>query len=53
MKLYSNVSKETLDENGVLQSFSLQYPGNYNFGYDVVDAMAQLAPPGWIKFPQR
>lgn len=44
MYLYSNFCDETLDERGVLQDFSLHYPDNYNFGYDVVDEMARLAP---------
>lgn len=44
MRLYSRFCKETLDENGVLQDFALCYPENYNFGYDVVDEMARLAP---------
>ncbi len=44
MYLYSNFCNETLDERGVLQDFSLHYPDNYNFGYDVVDEMARLAP---------
>lgn len=44
MYLYSNFCDETLDERGVLQDFSLHYPDSYNFGYDVVDEMARLAP---------
>lgn len=44
MYLYSNFCDETLDERGVLQDFSLHYPDNYNFGYDVVDEMARLVP---------
>ena len=44
MRLYANFCKEVLNEQGVLQDFSLNYPDNYNFGYDVVDAMAQQAP---------
>ena len=44
MNLYSNFCDETLNEHGVLQDFSLKYPDHYNFGYDVVDEMARLAP---------
>lgn len=44
MQLYTKFCDETLDEHGVLQDFSLHYPENYNFGYDVVDEMARLAP---------
>ena len=44
MRLYSKFCDEVLDEAGVLQDFSLHYPDNYNFGYDVVDEMARLAP---------
>lgn len=44
MQLYKNFCKETTDENGKLTSFELVFPENYNFGYDVVDKMAELAP---------
>ena len=44
MQLYKNFCNYTLDENGVLNSFSIDYPENYNFGYDVVDKMGELAP---------
>lgn len=44
MQLYKNFCKETLDENGNLLDFELDFPENYNFGYDVVDKMAKLAP---------
>lgn len=42
MQLYKNFCKETTDENGKLTSFELVFPENYNFGYDVVDKMAEL-----------
>lgn len=29
--------EETYDNNGVLTSFNLKYPDNFNFGYDIVD----------------
>lgn len=44
MQLYKNFCNETLDENGNLVTFELDFPENYNFGYDVVDKMAELAP---------
>ena len=44
MQLYKNFCKETLDENGNLLDFELDFTENYNFGYDVVDKMAELAP---------
>lgn len=44
MYLYPKFCDERTDENGILTDFSLHYPDNYNFGYDVVDEMARLAP---------
>lgn len=44
MQLFKNFCKAQLDENGVLKTFELNFPKNYNFGYDVVDKMAELAP---------
>ena len=44
MQLYKNFCRETLDQNGNLIDFELDFPQNYNFGYDVVDKMAELAP---------
>lgn len=44
MQLFKNFCDYTLDSNGVLEKFELKYPENYNFGYDVVDEMAKLAP---------
>jgi acetyl-CoA synthetase len=44
MNLYSKFCDEVLDEKGILKKISLKYPENYNFGYDVVDEMAHLAP---------
>lgn len=44
MQLYKNFCNETLDENGNLVNFELDFPENYNFGYDVVDKMAELVP---------
>lgn len=44
MYLYQQYCREAFDETGVLRDFSLHYPDHYNFGYDVVDEMARLAP---------
>lgn len=44
MQLFKNFCDYTLDDNGVLNSFKLKFEDNYNFGYDVVDEMARLAP---------
>ena len=44
MHLYERFCRETVAENGRLTQFQLDYPENFNFGYDVVDAMADLAP---------
>ena len=32
--------EETYNEDGVLQSFDVHYPEDFNFGYDVVDDIA-------------
>ncbi len=44
MSLYQQFCKETFDETGKLVDFQIQYPENYNFGYDVVDAIARQTP---------
>ncbi len=44
MQLYKNFCSETFNKENVLTDFSLIYPENYNFGYDVVDEMAKTAP---------
>lgn len=36
--------EETYDENGMLTSFRLKYPDNYNFGYDIVDDIGTNDP---------
>ena len=43
MQLFKNFCNVKLDEKGVLKEFNLDFPENYNFGYDVVDKMAELA----------
>ncbi len=42
--LYQKFSHAQFDENGQFTSFSLDYPGNFNFAYDVVDAIAAEEP---------
>lgn len=42
--LYKAYCKEGFDENGILHTFEVQYPENYNFGYDIVDEIAKLDP---------
>lgn len=44
MQLYKNFCREEFDKDGNLTVFEPVYEGNYNFGYDVVDKMADLAP---------
>lgn len=44
MQLYKNFCREEFDDNGNLTVFEPVYEENYNFGYDVVDKMAELAP---------
>ena len=35
---------ETFDEDGALKTYSLHYPKNFNFGYDIVDDIAVNDP---------
>ena len=42
--LCERFSTTTFDENGQLAGFSLHYEDNFNFGYDVVDAIAKEEP---------
>ena len=42
--LCERFSTTTFDENGQLAGFSLHYEENFNFGYDVVDAIAAGEP---------
>lgn len=44
MQLYKNFCHVGFDSDGILDKFELDYPENYNFGYDVVDEMARIAP---------
>ncbi len=44
MSIYQKYCREILDEAGKLKKFELNYPENFNFGYDVVDAIAKESP---------
>ena len=44
MCVYKQYCKETVDEKGRLVKFTLDYPVNFNFGYDVVDQIADEKP---------
>lgn len=44
MSIYQKFCREELDGQGNLQKFRLTYPENFNFGYDVVDAIAEKTP---------
>lgn len=44
MSIYQKFCKEVVDKNGALKSLTLDYPKNFNFGYDVVDAIADESP---------
>ena len=42
--IYHKFMSETLDEEGHLKAVKFHYPENYNFGFDVVDALAAKSP---------
>ena len=44
MSIYQKYCTEATDEQGRLQKCSLHYPQDFNFGYDVVDAIARETP---------
>lgn len=44
MSIYKKFCREIIDENGSLKHIELDYPENFNFGYDVVDAIAEENP---------
>ena len=44
MSIYQKYCKETVDERGRLKDITLDYPENFNFGYDVVDRIAAESP---------
>ena len=42
--LYQKFMSETLNAEGHLEAVQFHYPENYNFGFDVVDALAEKSP---------
>ena len=44
MSIYKQYCNEIVDENVRLQKLTLEYPDNFNFGYDVVDKIADETP---------
>ncbi|MDR1088918.1 MAG: AMP-binding protein [Coriobacteriales bacterium] len=42
--IHLRYAEETYDEDGVLETFSVHYPEDYNFAYDVVDDIAAAEP---------
>lgn len=44
MSIYQKYSKEILDTQGNIQKLTLHYSDSFNFGYDVVDAIADDTP---------
>lgn len=44
MSIYPKYCTETLDDKGNLKRISLKFPDNFNFGYDVADAIAGETP---------
>ena len=43
-KINERYTRETYDEDGLLKTYRLEYPENYNFGYDIVDDIAVNDP---------
>ena len=44
MSIYQEYCRETTDEQGNLIRLTLDYPDNFNFGYDIVDRIAEQTP---------
>ncbi len=44
MSIYREFCREITDENGMLKKITLDYPEDFNFGYDVVDRVAGDTP---------
>lgn len=44
MSLYQNYCREEFDEQGRLTRFELDFPEDFNFGYDIVDTYATRTP---------
>ena len=41
MSIYQDYCHEIIDEKGNLKKLTLEYPEDFNFGYDVVDRIAE------------
>ena len=39
-----NFVNEEYDENGILKKFSIKYPDNFNFAYDIIDKYGEIEP---------
>lgn len=44
MSIYKRFCREIMDESGNLKKIHLEYPDDFNFGYDVVDQIAEATP---------
>lgn len=44
MSIYEKFCRETFDENGNIKKLEIHFEDNFNFGYDVVDAIADTTP---------
>lgn len=44
MSIYQHFCSETVDNSGRLERISLHFPENFNFAYDVVDALGEQSP---------
>lgn len=44
MSIYKQYCHEVVNKEGKLESITLDYPQNFNFGYDVVDKIAEQTP---------
>lgn len=44
MSIYKKYCSEEFDGDGNLKEFRINYPDNFNFGYDVVDVIAEKTP---------
>ena len=42
--IHQRYAKETYNQDGILETFSLEYPDDYSFSYDVVDDIAGAEP---------
>ena len=44
INLHKKYCEETYDKNGILKTFKAIVPEDYNFGYDVIDVLAEAEP---------